>query len=71
MERTPIESSAILSVGYDLDTHRLEIEFVSGTVYQYVNVPEYIYSELMDADSKGAFFDRHIRNEGFSFIRLL
>lgn len=71
MERTPVESSAINSVGYDPSGNRLEIEFKSGTIYQYTNVPEYMYIALMSADSKGAFFDRHIRNEGFSFIRLL
>jgi len=71
MERIPVESSAIRSAGYSAAEKRLEIEFTSGTVYQYLDVPEVIYFALLAADSKGAFFDRHIRNEGYSFIRLL
>ena len=66
-----MKSSAIRSVGYDVATKRLEVEFISGTIYQYVDVPENLYIDFMRAESKGAFFDRNIRNEGFSFIRLL
>lgn len=59
MNRNPVMSSNIDSVGYENGT--LEIAFNSGSVYQYMNVPEKIYQALMSADSKGRYFYRHIR----------
>ena len=35
MQRTPVSSDAILSVGFDPSRLVLEIEFPSGVVYQY------------------------------------
>ena len=53
MEREPVESSALASVGYDRDV--LEVEFVNGSVYQYVGVPVWVYEALMMAQSYGRF----------------
>jgi hypothetical protein len=48
-------------VGYDAEARVLEIEFDSGTVYQYLGVPESVYRELLAAPSKGSYFDGRIR----------
>ena len=40
----------------------LEIEFVSGNVYRYLDVPEDLYRELMRAQSIGTFFNERIRD---------
>lgn len=61
MEREPVSSSNLASVGYDENTETLEIEFSSGSVYEYRNVPPGIFSELMGAGSLGSFFNREIR----------
>ena len=45
MERELVSSSTIVSIGYEGET--LEVEFKNGTVYQYYNVPEVVYSQLM------------------------
>ncbi len=37
--RQPVESSAIAKIGYSKRRHILEIEFVNGAVYRYLNVP--------------------------------
>ena len=63
MRRTAVESSTMLSVGYDSTEHVLEIEFTSGVVYQYLEVPATIFKALMDADSKGRYFNREIRDD--------
>ena len=60
MNRTPVRSSNIASVGYENGT--LEIEFVDGGVYQYFNVPEPVYQGLMSATSKGRYFHDHIKD---------
>jgi hypothetical protein len=59
MNRKPVESSNIASIGYDSET--LEIEFHDGGVYQYFNVPEQIYQELFNATSKGKYHASNIK----------
>lgn len=62
MERTYVDSSNLESVGYDSNNCILEVEFKRGTVYQYFNVPEYVFEELMSAGSIGSYFNLNIRN---------
>lgn len=62
MIRQPVSSSNICSIGYDAKSQTLEIEFHSGGIYQYFNVPESIYSELMSASSHGSYFHRRIED---------
>ncbi len=61
MERQPVTSSQIASVGYDARREELEIEFHSGGIYRYYRVPEKVYNDLMQAESKGKFFNSQIK----------
>jgi hypothetical protein len=61
VERTPVESSNIQSVGYSEETQTLEVEFKGGNVYQYFDVPTSVHLSLMQADSLGVFFSSAIR----------
>ena len=65
MNRTPISSSNLRSVGYDPSTSTLEVEFRHGGIYQYFDVPEARYEGLMSAYSKGSYFDTFIKNGGY------
>lgn len=69
MERTAVQSSNLKSVGYDLDSKTLEVEFQDASVYQYSNVPQAHHDGLMQARSKGAYLHRHIRN-AYSYKRV-
>lgn len=62
MNRTPVRSSNIRSVGYDPNTRTLEVEFNNDGVYQYSGVPETIYQGFMRAASKGSYFHDHIKD---------
>lgn len=62
MQRTPVTSSDIRSIGYDASTQTLEVEFHSGGMYQYDGVPENEYRNLMAASSHGQYFNAHIKN---------
>lgn len=62
MERTPVSSSDLRSVGYDPRSQTLEIEFNSGGIYQYFDVPESVYRGLMGASSHGQYFHRNIKD---------
>ena len=50
------------SVGYEAKSRILEIEFDSGAVYQYLDVPLRTYEELRAAESKGRYFNSEIRD---------
>jgi hypothetical protein len=60
--RRPVGSDVLRSVGYDLASSVLEIEFESHRLYHYFDVPLSVYSMLMAAESKGAYFNEHIRD---------
>ncbi|MFO0986551.1 MAG: KTSC domain-containing protein [Alphaproteobacteria bacterium] len=62
MDRLPVNSSSLASVGYDPASATLEIEFKSGKIYQYFDVPEHEHQALMQASSQGSYFAKHIRN---------
>lgn len=60
MQRLPVESSDIVSVGYEPAAKILEVEFRGGRVYQYRDVEPGIHVQFMRADSYGTFFFAHI-----------
>lgn len=56
-----MESSLATSVGYDPSTSTLEIEFKSGgAIWQYYDVPESVYYEMMST-SIGKYFHANIK----------
>lgn len=61
MDRIDVVSSDLHSVGYDSSEKVLEIEFNSGGIYQYFDVPEDIYENLMNASSHGKYFHAFIK----------
>jgi hypothetical protein len=69
MERVPVSSENLSSVGYDADSQTLEIAFNRGGVYQYAGVPESKYEGLMSASSHGTYFHANIRNR-YPFTKL-
>ena len=62
MNRTPVISSNVASAGYDPNTMTVEVEFKNGSVYQYFDVPEAVYRDLMRASSVGTFLNQNIKN---------
>lgn len=70
MERQTISSSNLASIGYDAENEILEIEFNHGGVYQYFDVPENVYEELMSARSHGQYFDRNIKKAGYEYEKM-
>jgi hypothetical protein len=62
MEREPVTSSTIVSIGYDPTSETLEVEFKHGGVYQYYNVPAAIHQQFMESGSKGQFLHANIKN---------
>ena len=61
MQMYPVVSSNLVAVGYDIETHILRIQFHSG-LYDYYDVPQVVFEELMNAPSKGSYHAAHIKN---------
>jgi len=67
MQRQEVESTDIGAIGY---SRVLEIQFESGRIYQYYNVPEEIFLEMLNAPSKGKYFNAAIRGK-FPFREII
>lgn len=59
--RQPVHSHALAAVGYSKRLRALEVEFISGAIYRYSNVPPQIYRGLLSAASKAQFYDTNVR----------
>jgi hypothetical protein len=62
MQPVQLQSKTLASALYHPRRRRLQLEFRSGKRYLYFQVPPHCYRELLRADSKGGYFNRHIRN---------
>jgi hypothetical protein len=62
MQRQSVQSSNLRSVGYDAQSNTLEIEFNTGGVYQYFDVPANVYQGLISASSHGTYFHNYIKS---------
>ena len=69
MNRVPVASSNLVSVGYDPRSLTLESEFKDSGVYQYFDVPEVVHQELMQAGSKGTFCHTNVRDQ-YRYMKL-
>ena len=54
-------STVVASFHYDIANQALRVIFVSGTVYDYFNVPAKVYEAMKAADSKGTFLNEQIK----------
>ena len=63
MDRTPVDSSNVVSIGHDPKTNTLEIEFRGGSVYQYHGVDKDKHAALLNAKSIGSHFHANIKNQ--------
>ena len=61
-------SSVIRDYHYDPAARRLDIQFVSGRLYSYCDVPDEVVRAMRRAYSKGEYFNAHIR-EHYRFTR--
>ena len=61
MRMTRIDSSAIARVGYDAAKHILRLEYRSGRIYDYFDVPPKKHKDLLSAESPGEFVNLEIK----------
>lgn len=65
-----VKSSNVLAVGYDDDRKELHIKYSTGTVYKYLNVPRFIYDNMLAAKSIGKYVTEHVKCAGYSYEKV-
>lgn len=63
MDRQPVVSTNVKSIGYDKIQKIMEVEFHTGGIYRYFDVTEQEHSALMKAESIGSHLMRNIRQK--------
>jgi hypothetical protein len=61
MRVTTVDSTTLATVAYDEARAVLQLEFRSRAIYQYFGVPAAVHEGLLEAPSKGGYFNRFIR----------
>ena len=61
MKRILVKSSNLKAVGYESEI--MEIEFLNGSVYEYSEVPQEKYDDLMSASSQGKYYNQYIKGQ--------
>ena len=69
MNKAMVESTTLLSLAYDEARELLQLEFRSGSTYSYFGVPSAVHEGLLEAPSKGSYFNSAIRGR-FPYVRL-
>jgi hypothetical protein len=54
-------SSIIKSFTYNQPERKLRVVLVNGTTYDYLEVPEDVYTKMKNAFAKGTFFNNEIK----------
>ena len=69
MNRIAVNSSNVEEIGYDSATQTLEVLFKKGNIYQYFDVPQTVYDNLISAGSVGEFLNKEIKGN-YRYARL-
>lgn len=62
MRVVTVDSSTLATVAYDEARELLQLGFCTRAVYQYFGVPAAVHQALLDAPSKGRYFNQAIRD---------
>ncbi len=63
IDRLPVTSSSLKTIGYDVARSILAIEFQSGAIFHYYQVPLELAQQLNNAESTGRFYAKEIRGK--------
>ena len=63
VDRQPVKSSNVKSVGHDPDTNTLSVEFRDGSIYYYHDVPKDIHESLVSSKSIGGYIHANIKGK--------
>ena len=61
MEFKDVVSSNVKRIGYE--NKKLYVQFKSGAIYFYKDVPATVYKEMLNADSKGKYLNAQVKGK--------
>ncbi len=64
------DSTLLDNANYDPANRSLTVTFVKGQVYNYENVPEYVWLQFIAARSAGKYFLANIRDK-YAFTKII
>ena len=67
MQMTPVISSNVIAVGYE--NNNLYVDYKGGR-YIYLNVPKIEFENLLNAESKGKYMNKHIKGY-YSYSKII
>jgi hypothetical protein len=56
-------STVITHIEYDAPLSLLRIQFVSGAIYEYLDVPEPVYTAMKQYREKGVFLNKFVKGQ--------
>ncbi len=62
IEMIPVNSSNVVSVGYDEANLEVHVRFLNGSLYVYKGVPVHEFENLNTAPSVGSYLHRNYKN---------
>ena len=62
MRWVAVESSLLMEVAYERGDRVLWLRLYNGRTYRYSDVPAEVYTDLLEAESKGRFFNLEIKD---------
>lgn len=62
MKRIEVSSSMMNAIGYKTASKVLCVEFNSGSVYIYKDVPPEVFIDLLNAESHGQYLNEYIKD---------
>lgn len=57
---TSVESSNVGAIA--MSDGNMYVKFNTGSIYRYDNVPQSVFDDMLSAESKGKFFNAHVKN---------
>lgn len=69
IKRQKVESSLFKSIGYNKLENLLQVEFNNGDVYNYFEITEEMYNNLLKATSVGKYYLANIKGK-FNSIKI-
>ena len=70
IEREPVCSASVTSIGFNERTERLQVEYKTGHIYEFDDVCAKTAMKLRDADSFDAMFTKTVDTSKHHFIRM-
>ena len=61
-----LDSTALQAARYLKAESLLDVEFCDGAIYRYQAIPETTFQQFLQAESKGRYFNAHLRTK-FAF----